>query len=266
MENVALFRPSPAETDSEDLAAEIAALAPWSQNIRLPDGTETAPGQTSAHRAAAQWEQIRDYLPADLTGCHALVINGNAGYHALELVRRGAQVTLTDENPHFLRQARWAATKHGAAHHIELLRGHMNHLAAWRGRPDVVLWLEGLHALRYPLLGLDIVAQLARRCVILGLPAATFEEGDDATPELGAWWAFEETMTTLVRSAGLDQVANPGPGLFVCQPFSSASQTPVWKRSEFLAATGGLPSGLNRFGDELPIAPNEIPPLTIAAP
>jgi len=265
MDTAVTFRPSPADT--EDTAVQIAALAPWSQNILLPDGTETASSQPAANRAARQWEQIQDFLPADLTGFEALVINGNAGHHALMLAKRGAHVTLLDENSHFLRQARWVASRHGIAHQIELLRGHVNHLATWRGRPDVVLWLDGLHTLRYPLLGLDIIAQLARRCLILGLPSSEADveyEGTSGVDEHGAWWAFDETLSTLLRSAGFDHAAAPGPGLFVCQPVAAAARKLMRTRTEFLAVTGGLPTGLARFEEDLSIGAGAIAPLAIA--
>ena len=71
------------------LADDIAALGPWFHNLHLPDGTQTVPDHFLGDFPTFKWEQIRDYLPADLAGWTALDIGCNAGFYSFELARRG---------------------------------------------------------------------------------------------------------------------------------------------------------------------------------
>src|SRR5690348_17397967 len=48
-----------------------------------------------------------------------LDIGCNAGFYSFELAARGAQVTGLDMDPHYLRQARWAAERLGFADRSE---------------------------------------------------------------------------------------------------------------------------------------------------
>jgi tRNA (mo5U34)-methyltransferase len=88
---------------------EIAALAPWFHNLHLPDGTETAPSHFLGEFPRYKWQALAPHLPKRLDGWTALDIGCNAGYYTFELARRGARVTGIDVDPHYLRQAEWAA-------------------------------------------------------------------------------------------------------------------------------------------------------------
>jgi len=102
-----------------------AALAPWFHNLHLPDGTQTAPDHPLGDFPSFKWRQIADHLPADLTGWRALDIGCNAGFYAVELARRGAQVVALDKDEHFLRQARWVREQFSFGLRIEVKQGQV---------------------------------------------------------------------------------------------------------------------------------------------
>ena len=111
-------------------ADDIAALGPWFHNLHLPDGTQTVPDHFLGDFPTFKWEQIRDHLPADLAGWTALDIGCNAGFYSFELARRGARVTGIDHDPHYLRQARWAAGRFGLDDRVSFRQMQVYDLAA----------------------------------------------------------------------------------------------------------------------------------------
>ena len=108
---------------------EVAALAPWFHNLHLPDGLQTAPDHPLGDFPRFKWEQISPHLPGDMTGWTALDIGCNAGYYSFELARRGARVTAIDPDPHYLRQAAWAASEFGLTGGVEFRRMQVYDLA-----------------------------------------------------------------------------------------------------------------------------------------
>src|SRR3954462_896239 len=99
-------------TRAGGLAAEAAALGPWFHNLHLPDGAQTAPDHPLGDFPSFKWKQLGPALPEHLDGCRALDIGCNAGFYSFELARRGADVLAIDHDPHYLRQARWAAAQY----------------------------------------------------------------------------------------------------------------------------------------------------------
>ena len=87
---------------------EIEQLGPWFHNLHLPNGAQTAPHHTLGDFPAFKWQQLEDYIPADLSGWEVLDIGCNAGFYSIELARRCANVLGIDVDPHYLRQAEWA--------------------------------------------------------------------------------------------------------------------------------------------------------------
>jgi tRNA (mo5U34)-methyltransferase len=247
------------------LSQEIAALGPWFHNLHLPDGTETAPDHFLGDFPSYKWEQVRRFLPADLTGWTALDIGCNAGFYSIELARRGARVTGIDYDRHYLDQARWASRQFGVADRIELREMQVYDLARSEESWDLVLFMGVLYHLRYPLLGLDIVARRVRRLLIfqtLTMPGTEEAEPpadfsiherermlDPGWPRMAFiehrlagdptnWWAPNHAgVQAMLRSAGLAVTATPGHEIYVCQPGPHREELD-WIAAEMRSATG----------------------------
>jgi tRNA (mo5U34)-methyltransferase len=242
---------------------EIAALGPWFHNLHLPDGRTTAPGHPLGDFPAFKWRQLEGALPRDLSGWSALDVGCNAGFYAFELARRGADVTAIDVDEHYLRQGRWACALYGLEERVEFRRLHVYDLARSNDRFDLVLFMGILYHLRYPLLGLDIVAEKTHRLLVLQTLTAPGFEVADAPPDLSIddrarlrepgwptlsfvehrlagdptnWWAPNHAaVEAMTRTAGLKVIERPGHELYLCRPTPSARPP---DRSELTAATG----------------------------
>ena len=68
---------------------------------------------------AYKWRELAPQIPTDLRGWRALDIGCNAGFYAIEMARRGADIVGIACNDHYLRQARWAAHRFGLADRLE---------------------------------------------------------------------------------------------------------------------------------------------------
>jgi tRNA (mo5U34)-methyltransferase len=252
---------------STGLAAEAAAFAPWFHNLHLPDGTETAPTHPLGDFPAFKWAQIAPSVPENLAGWRALDIGCNAGYYTFELARRGAQVTGIDLDPHFLRQARWAADQFGLGERVEFRQAQVYDLAHLPDRYDLVLFLGVFYHLRYPLLGLDIVAEKVKRLMVfqtLTIPGEEVaavpvdQDFDDREPMLAPgwpkmafiekklagdptnWWAPNHAaIEAMLRSTGLEVLARPGHEIYLCRPNGRGGRE--WDGAELDAAAGRRP-------------------------
>lgn len=197
--------------------SEIAALGPWFQNLHLPDGTQTLPNHRMGDFPASQWRQIAPHLPEDLTGWCVLEIGCNAGFYAFEMAKRGARVTGVDTDAHVLAQAHWAAKQFGLEAQVAFEQRQVYDLASTRETYDLVLCLGGTSHLRYPLLGLDIIARKVKKLLVFQTPPSA---GDEAT----------------LRSCGLRVTGRPDAELFVCEPDPSGDR--ARHAAEFESATG----------------------------
>lgn len=244
----------------------IAELGPWFHNLHLPDGTQTAPEHYLGDFPRFKWQELAPHVPADLTGWRALDIGCNAGFYSFELAARGAEVVGIDVDSHYLRQAEWAARELGFGEKVEFRRMQVYDLARETDEYDLVLFLGVLYHLRYPLLGLDIVARKVKRLMVLqtltmpgteiyyqpdhwinerdtlldrGWPKGAFIESSFAGDPTN-WWIFNHAgVEALLRSAGMRITGYPGHEIYVCEPNSeSPSCVTTWNEAEYLAATG----------------------------
>ncbi len=254
------------------LPNEIGELGPWFHNLHLPDGRQTAPDHYLGDFPAFKWRQLADHIPQDLRGWRALDIGCNAGFYSFELARRGAEVTGIDLDPHYLAQARWAAEQFGFAGRVRFEKMQIYDLAARAESFDLILFMGVFYHLRYPLLGLDIIAQKVRRLLVfqtLTLPGrevvptsdvgAQGEDGlNNRTPLTAAgwpkmafiehafvndptnWWvANHAAVEAMLRSSGLRVLAYPGDEIYLCEPDpEKPSCVTTWNREEYRAATG----------------------------
>src|SRR4051812_50873 len=250
---------------SADLDGEIAELGPWFHNLHLPGGEQTAPDHPLGDFPAFKWQELGAALPADLSGCRALDIGCNAGFYSFELARRGADVVGIDHDPHYLRQARWAAERFGLEDRVELRELGVYDLARLpeRERFDLVVFMGVLYHLRYPLLALDLVAERVAaegRLVLqtltmpapppidpprdLGIderarltdpawPAMAFVEHHLAGDPTNWWVPSAGAVEAMVRTTGLRVVERPGDEMWIC-----ARERATHHRDELDAATG----------------------------
>lgn len=237
--------PARASAASED----IHALGPWFHNLHLPDGRQTAPDHPLGDYPAYKWAMLAPHLPDDLSGRRVLDIGCNAGYFAIELARRGARVTAIDHDPHYLRQAAWAARQFDVGDRLELEEGDIYGLAGRAARYDIVLFLGVFYHLRYPLLGLDLAASLSTDLLLFQSLATggstddpdTSDPGylgrdrlrEDAWPKLSFiehelagdptnWWVPNPSaMRAMVRSAGYE-VSAMADDVHVCRRTGAA--------------------------------------------
>lgn len=226
------------------LAEEIAALGPWFHNLHLPTGDQTAPDHPLGDFPHFKWQQLAPALPADLTGATVLDIGCNAGFYAFELAARGAHVLGIDPDPHYLRQARWAARHIPDGSNARFEQLGVYELHRIQGRFDVVLFMGVFYHIRYPILALDLAVAKTRSLLVFqsltlregparpaprsvefdeidrlsepSWPRMAFIEGELAGDATNWWVPNEGCVEALLRSAGLRIESRPGHEIFVC--------------------------------------------------
>ncbi|PRY95462.1 tRNA (mo5U34)-methyltransferase [Hasllibacter halocynthiae] len=241
-----------------------AALGPWFHNLHLPGGVQTAPDHRFGDFPRFKWLEIAPHLPADLSGWRALDIGCNAGFYSFELARRGAEVTGIDLDPHYLRQAAWAAGRMGLP--VTFRRQQVYDLARSGERFDLVLFMGVFYHLRYPLLALDALARVEPRLMVFQtLTADTGEGGEAPAPPFDFeerdrltrrdhpfmafiegrfaddptnWWAPNHAgICAMLRSAGFRIEARPGHEIYLCRRDPAAAVWPA-EEGEFRSAAG----------------------------
>jgi methyltransferase (TIGR04290 family) len=258
----------PAPEQPVGLAAEAATLAPWFHNLHLPDGTQTAPKHPLGDFPSMKWDQIEPHLPRRLAGWTVLDIGCNSGFYSIELAKRGALVTAIDVDPHFLRQARWAAGLHGLDQRITFRQAGVYDLARWDNDYDLVLFMGVYYHLRYPALGLDLAVERARRLFLFqtltmpdeaeyetpedqdfhdrsalnapGWPRLAFIEKSLAGDPTNWWVPNHAGVVAMLRSAGLTVTSRPGHEIYLCEPTRLHDEHPPlrWDPAELDAACG----------------------------
>ena len=249
------------------LAEEARRLGPWFHDLRLPDGTQTAPNHPLGEFPTNKWRQIAPLVPADLTGWTALDIGCNAGFYSFELARRGAQVTAIDYDERYLAQASWAASVFDLSDRVAFRRMQLYDLAHTQETYDLVWFMGVFYHLRYPTLGLDIVARKTRRMLVFQTMTVPGEESLDVPENLSLddrrlmrhpgwpgmafiehrvaddptnWWAANRACCeAMLRSSGLRVVARPATEIYICEP-AEVNRGPLGSllEEEYLAATG----------------------------
>jgi tRNA (mo5U34)-methyltransferase len=192
-----------------------------------------------------KWRRIQHALPHDLTGQTVLDVGCNAGFHSIQMKKRGAaQVVAIDMNPTYLSQARFAAEMHDAE--IEFQQMDVYDVARLGQRFDLVLFMGVLYHLRHPLLALELLCQhVVKDMFVLqsmqrGYPYAAplrkdypFEEKDvfnqPGYPVLHFvehcysgdptnWWIPNRAcMEAMLRSSGFEITAHPEEEVYICK-------------------------------------------------
>jgi tRNA (mo5U34)-methyltransferase len=164
---------------AEALRDRIEALGPWFHNIEL-GGVQTAPQHFLGDYPAVKWRRFAHAIPQDLSGMSVLDIGCNAGFHALEMKRRGAsRVVGVDFDDVYLAQARFAAEMSGLD--VEFRQLSVYDVARLGERFDIVLFLGVLYHLRHPLLALDLIREHVARDLLV---FQSMQRGSDELPPL----------------------------------------------------------------------------------
>lgn len=246
---------------------EIQKLGPWFHNIHLPDGSSTAPNHFLGDFPAFKWNNIKDAIPEDLTGCKVLDIGCNAGFYSVELAKRGAEVTAIDLDEHYLKQAKWTAKQFGLQDKISFRKMQVYDLAHTDEQYDLVWFMGVFYHLRYPMLALDIIAQRVKKMLVfqtLSMPGKDEMEipedidfhGRDimqkpAYPVMAFiekrlagdptnWWApNHQAIISMLRSCGFSVTDMPEDETYVAvKDKSLITDFNTWNYSEYLSATG----------------------------
>jgi tRNA (mo5U34)-methyltransferase len=171
-------------------------------------------------------------------------------------------------DPHYLRQARWAARELELEDVIEFRQMQVYDLAHEDEQFDLVLFMGVFYHLRYPLLGLDIVARRTRRTMVFqtlttpgmevysdtwdhpiherdalnepGWPRMAFVEHRFASDPTNWWVPNHAAVEALLRSSGMQVSAHLGHEIYLCEPAppDSPTRAPYDFTPELRAATG----------------------------
>jgi tRNA (mo5U34)-methyltransferase len=237
---------------SEDIRRGIDELGEWFHNIDLV-GVPTAPHHFLGDYPRTKWARIAPALPADLRGCTVLDIGCNAGFHSIEMKRRGAdRVVGIDTDGRYLAQARFAAERLDVE--LELEQMSVYEIGRLRERFDLVLFMGVLYHLRHPLLALDLIHEhVARDLIVVQsmlrgsheaaavAPDYPFSEqrifDEPAYPKLHFveslyagdptnWWVPNRAcLEAMLRSSGFEIVSHPEPEVFVCRQAAFPAET-----------------------------------------
>jgi tRNA (mo5U34)-methyltransferase len=230
--------------DAAAIPQRIAELGEWFHNMNLR-GHATAPNHFLGDYPAVKWRAFADAIPADLRGRTVLDVGCNAGFHSIEMKRRGAdRVVGVDSDERYLAQARFAAEVSGAD--IELRRLSVYDIGSLRERFDVVLFMGVLYHLRHPLLALDRLHEHATRDLLVfqsmlrgsdsampiandypfaetsvfnapGFPKLHFIEHKYTGDETNWWIPNRAAAEAMLRSAGYAVVARPEAEVLICR-------------------------------------------------
>jgi tRNA (mo5U34)-methyltransferase len=249
------------------LETKIKQLQPWFHNLHLPNGVQTAPDHYFGDFPKFKWDDIKKHIPRSLEGQTALDIGCNAGFYSFELAKRGANVLGIDLDPHYLRQAKWAAKEMGLSDRVSFKQMQVYDLAKMRRSFDIIIFMGVFYHLRYPMLALDIVSQKVKNMMIFqtltmpgeevfptkadmtledrknmlkkGWPVMSFIENRLATDPTNWWAPNHSCIEAMLRTCGLKVTARPGHEMYVAKPADSVTAVATgWNHSEYLSAIG----------------------------
>lgn len=261
-----------ADPGTDSVRQQIEALGPWFHNLHLPGGVQTLPKHfLGGDFPNFKWQEIKPFVPEDLSGWRVLDVGCNAGFYSFELARRGASVLGIDVDAHYLAQARWAAGQLGMESQVEFREMQVYDLARSGETFDLVWFMGVFYHLRYPLLALDLLAERTRRIMMfqtLTMPGDSVYTDtadcniDDRTPLLESgwprmafiehrlandptnWWAPNHAgVEAMLRSSGLRIEARPGHEIYLCVPDAQAQGARAIYGSQYESATGVIRGG-----------------------
>ena len=252
---------------TKEIDKEIEQLNPWFHNLHLPDGSQTAPDHFLGDFPNFKWKELSPHIPEDLTGWKVLDIGCNAGFYTFELAKRGADVLGIDLDPHYLRQAQWAAKKFGLEDKVEFKQMQVYDLTKLQEDFDLIWFMGVLYHLRYPMLALDIISQKVRKMMVFqtlmmpdtktkhikddyevndrremleeGWPKMAFIEKSFAGDPTNWWVPNQAAIEAMLHTCGMNVVDKPLDETYICKPDKKyKSVLDGWNYSEYLSAIG----------------------------
>jgi tRNA (mo5U34)-methyltransferase len=229
---------------SAEIQRRVEELGKWFHNIDL-GGVETAPDHFLGDYPNVKWKNLRDSIPADLSGMTVLDIGCNGGFYALEMKRRGAdRVVGVDSDGRYLAQARFASEVTGLK--LELRQMDVYNIAALGEKFDLVIFMGVLYHLRHPLLALDLLNEHAVKDTLVfqslirgsdraialkddypfgetelfrqeGFPVLHFVEKKYSADPTNWWIPNRSCVEAMLRSAGFEIVAQPEQETYICK-------------------------------------------------
>jgi tRNA (mo5U34)-methyltransferase len=170
---------------AEEVRHRIEELSPWFHNIKIR-GIWTAPDHFLGDYPAVKWRRFSAAIPMDLTGKSVLDIGCNAGFHSMEMRRRGAsRVVGIDFDDRYLDQARFAAQANGLD--IEFRKLSVYDLALLGEKFDIVLFMGVLYHLRHPLLALDLIHEHVAKDLLI---FQSMQRGSDKVAKIQSDYDF----------------------------------------------------------------------------
>jgi tRNA (mo5U34)-methyltransferase len=247
--------------EQAELAASVAQLGPWFQNIDLGDGVRTAPDHFLGDYPAFKFAGFSHAIPENLTGKSVLDIGCNAGFY--------------DSDDRYLAQARFASDHLGFGD-IEYRNLSVYDVASLGEKFDLVIFMGVLYHLRHPLLALDLVREHVTGDMMLfqtmqqgsqdvlavpeehpffvpgtWKPSPIFD--DPSYPKMHFiemsfandwtnWWAPNAACTqAMLRAAGFTIEAQPEPEVYMCRvapvPYENYGPAAVYPAK--VSAAGG---------------------------
>lgn len=174
-------------SSKDALRREINDLGPWFHNLDI-NGVQTAPDHFLGDYPSFKWQGFKRIIPEDLEGKTVLDVGCNAGFYSLEMKRRNAaRVVGIDSDPHYLRQAEFAAKQSGLD--VEFRQMTVYDVAKLNETFDLVIFMGVLYHLRHPLLALDL---LYEHVVGDKLLFQCLQRGDGRKPALEENYDFSE--------------------------------------------------------------------------
>lgn len=259
--------PKTATATNGKLTAKIESLQPWFHNIHLPNGVQTNPNHYFGDFPKFKWDDIKKHIPRNLEGWSALDIGCNAGFYSFELARRGANVLGIDLDPHYLKQAKWAAREMGLTDKVTFKQMQVYDIAKLKRNFDIIIFMGVFYHLRYPMLALDILTQRVNRLMVFqtlsmpgedvyqtkadmtlderkhmlkkGWPVMAFIEQKLAKDPTNWWAPNHSCIEAMLRTCGLRVKSRPGHEMYIAEPDQSLTNVAAgWNKSEYLSAIG----------------------------
>jgi len=235
------------ERTKRALLTALDKLGQWHHSIDLGYGIRTAPQQT-AYDPMKRWSVLSEELPEDLDGASVLDLGANSGFMSVQMKKRGAgRVVAVDVAEQCLSQARFLADWFDVEIETVCKDVHVFCLTC-EERFDYVIFMGLFYHLKYPVLVLDRVAEMAKKKLFFQtvlLDANDIEKQvkvaltwDDLSGEIlkpnfpcmrfiehtfesdwSNWWVCNQSaISALLRNTGVEFTYDPLTSIFVCYP------------------------------------------------